>query len=141
MAPSFYRAARRIATPAAPMSQAWPLAPGTCGLSGVDLRPRRRYLEAAVYAQFKGSGRLPTLGLDMVLSVVFGLFGGRWLDGQLGAAPYLTIAGLIFGVLAAVRFLVRGVRHMKRQTEEDGFAAARLDRPARFAFDEERRRR
>jgi F0F1-type ATP synthase assembly protein I len=84
---------------------------------------------------------MSTLGLDMVLSVVFGVLGGRWLDGRYDLAPWLTLVGLFFGVLAAARFFLRAKRRLERQTAEDGFDERRLDRPARYALDEERRRR
>lgn len=84
---------------------------------------------------------MSTLGLDMVLSVVFGFLGGRWLDGRLETAPILTIAGLVFGALAAARFFLRAKKRLETQTEADGFDGSRLDRPARHALDEARRRR
>ena len=92
-----------------------------------------------VYAHLKGNAGLSTLGLDMVLSVVFGFLGGRWLDGRFETAPYLTMAGFFFGVLAALRFFLRAKQRLEKQTEEDGFDASRLDRPARYALDSTRR--
>lgn len=84
---------------------------------------------------------MSTLGLDMVLSVVFGVLGGRWLDGRFETTPIWMIVGLVFGTAAAVRFFLRAKRRLETQTEQDGFDGKRLDRPARYALDQERRRR
>lgn len=94
-----------------------------------------------MHAHLKGNASTATLGLDMVLSVVFGFLGGRWLDGRFETAPVLTILGLVFGVLAAVRFFLRAKRRLETAVERDGFHESRLDRPARYAIDQERRRR
>lgn len=100
--------------------------------NGFDsVAPRRSRL-----ADWKGVGSYGTLGLEMVLSVLFGMFGGRWLDGKLDTAPYLMIAGFGFGVAAAVRALLRAMRDMRRETARDGFRESTTDRPARFALEQ-----
>jgi F0F1-type ATP synthase assembly protein I len=73
----------------------------------------------------KSSGRLSTLGLDVVLSVLFGFFGGRWLDGRFGTEPVLAMVGFVFGLAAAGRFLYRATQQMKKQTEEYEFGRRR----------------
>lgn len=88
---------------------------------------RPRWMEA---------GGNATLGLEMVLSALFGFFGGQWLDGKLGTAPYLASLGFFFGIAAAIRALFRATKRMQRATETDGFKASQTDRPARFALEQ-----
>lgn len=73
----------------------------------------------------------------MVLSVLFGLFVGRWLDGKLGTEPWIAFAGFGFGIAAAIRALLRALREMQRETAKDGFRESQTDRPARFALDQQ----
>lgn len=88
------------------------------------------------WAEWKGVGSYGTIGLEMVLSVLFGLFVGRWLDGKLGTEPYIMLCGFGLGVAAAVRALLRSLREMKRETARDGFRESETDRPARFALEQ-----
>jgi F0F1-type ATP synthase assembly protein I len=82
-----------------------------------------------------------TLGLELVLSIVIGLFGGRWLDGKLGTEPVLTFVGLGFGLAAGFRFVYRAATRMRAETEKDGFRAAQTDRTARFALNQKHEER
>ena len=64
-------------------------------------------------AAMKTMGGVGTLGLEVGLSIMVGLFGGQWLDGRLGTTPWITVAGFGFGVAAAVRAVLRQMRRMK----------------------------
>ncbi len=94
-------------------------------------------------ANLRATGGYATVGMDIVLSIIFGFFGGRWLDGKFGTEPYLAIIGLAFGLAAAVRFLYRATRRAKREMDRDDFKESSVGRDARFALeqkDNERRR-
>jgi F0F1-type ATP synthase assembly protein I len=56
------------------------------------------------------SWRLASVGIEFAVSTVIGLLGGRWLDGKLGTEPWLMIVGLLLGVVAGFRSLVRAAR-------------------------------
>jgi F0F1-type ATP synthase assembly protein I len=77
-----------------------------------------------------------TVGLDLVVSILFGFLGGRWLDGHFGTGPWLMIAGLLCGSIAGFRFLFRAAAKMQREAERDGFKASRTGRSARYALDQ-----
>lgn len=77
-----------------------------------------------------------TVGLEFVLSILFGMAGGHWLDGRFGTEPTLTFVGLAFGLAAGFRSVYRAARRMKHDTENDAFRAADVGRPARFALTE-----
>jgi hypothetical protein len=89
---------------------------------------------------YKGLGGAGTLGLEIVLSVLLGFFGGRWLDGRLGTEPYLAWLGFGLGVAAGARGLMRVMKVMRaeaaREEREEGNPAplyeTEVDRKARM---------
>ena len=54
--------------------------------------------------------RVGAVGIELALSTVIGMLGGRWLDSKLSTAPVLTILGLLLGVVAGFRSLIRAAR-------------------------------
>lgn len=64
-----------------------------------------------------------TVGLEFGLSLLVGLFGGRWLDGKLGTAHWLTFIGFGFGIAAGYRAIYRAAqaanRDAKREMDEE----------------------
>ncbi len=68
---------------------------------------------------YKAVGSWSTLGLEIVLSVMLGFFGGRWLDGKLDTAPYLSVVGFFFGCGAAVKSLMRIMKEMQQITKRE----------------------
>ena len=67
---------------------------------------------------WKGVGSYGTVGLEVVLSVVVGLFLGSWLDRRFGTTPWITVAGVVYGVAAAARALYRAAQRATREAEE-----------------------
>lgn len=64
-------------------------------------------------------------GLELGIAVALGALGGRWLDGRFGTEPWLLLVGLVIGLIAGFRGVLRAV--------------ARADRAARAERDEDRR--
>ena len=60
-----------------------------------------------------------SVGLELGLSVVFGVLFGRWLDGKLGTAPWLMIAFLALGLFAGFRSVLRAVHRLDRAAEAE----------------------
>ena len=71
---------------------------------------------------WKGYGTYGSVGLELAVSVLLGLFGGRWLDGKLGTDPWLTWIGLGLGIVTGYRAiwlaLKRANREAKRAEEQ-----------------------
>lgn len=63
--------------------------------------------------------RIGAVGIELALSTVIGMLGGRWLDSKLSTAPVLTILGLLLGVIAGFRSLIRAARKSTQATQED----------------------
>ena len=45
--------------------------------------------------------RVVGVGFYIAGAIILGVLGGRWLDGKLNSEPFLTIAGLILGIIVA----------------------------------------
>lgn len=69
--------------------------------------------------RFKGIGPYGTVGLDMVLAVVVGLLGGRWLDQRFGTRGWLTVIGFLFGIAASFNILFKAARRLREETEKE----------------------
>ena len=52
------------------------------------------------------------IGMMFPVSIALGFLGGRWLDQQFDTGPWLAIVGFLFGVIAALRNLLRSVEKM-----------------------------
>ena len=79
-----------------------------------------------------------TVGMQLVLCLCVGLFGGQWLDGKAGTAPVLAIVGTIVGIVAGFRSLYQAA--MKMQAEAEASADPN-ERPARRLSDDDDRGR
>jgi ATP synthase protein I len=67
--------------------------------------------------QLNALTRLASVGIEFSLSTIVGLLGGRWLDAKLGSAPWLMIVGLLLGVVAGFRSLLRAARKATEDSE------------------------
>jgi ATP synthase protein I len=72
----------------------------------------------------KGLGRYGTIGIEIVLSVLFGLFVGMKLDDWLGTKPWMTVVWFGFGCAAGGRAVYRSWKTMqvaaKREEAAEG---------------------
>ena len=68
---------------------------------------------------WKGINRYATVGLEFALSLLVGLFGGRWLQGKLGTGDWLTFVGFGFGIAAGYRAIYRAVQAANREAERE----------------------
>ncbi|MEE8409879.1 MAG: AtpZ/AtpI family protein [Myxococcota bacterium] len=59
------------------------------------------------------AGRYSAIGIEMSAAVAMGTLGGWWLDGKLGTRPYLFWFGLVVGIGAVVRTIVRVIKTTK----------------------------
>jgi ATP synthase protein I len=67
--------------------------------------------------QLKQFARLASVGIELVISTVLGLLGGRWLDSKFSTEPWLTLVGLLLGVFAGFRSLFMAARAMQKKTQ------------------------
>ena len=76
---------------------------------------------------WKALGTYGTLGMEIALSIVVGLFGGQWLDKKLHTGGWLTWIGFAYGLAAAGRAIYRAVQKSNLEAE----AAEQREREAR----------
>src|SRR5690242_16973172 len=69
--------------------------------------------------QFYHTLSASSVGIELGLSVVFGILFGRWLDGRYGTAPWLMLVFLVLGLVAGFRSVMRAVRRADRAAEEE----------------------
>ncbi len=79
---------------------------------------------------WKGVGTYGTVGLELVLSIVFGLWVGNKADQWLETGPWLALLGTGFGVAAGVRSVLRALNRANAEAEK----AERKDREARKRY-------
>ena len=65
------------------------------------------------------AGSTGAVGLEISIAIGIGYFGGRYLDGKLGTAPWLAWIGFAAGVGAGVKALIRVVRTYQKSLEND----------------------
>lgn len=68
------------------------------------------------------AGQFSAVGIEMVISVGAGAWGGSWLDKRFDLSPWMTIVGLVVGCGAAgltVQRMVRQSRRILRRPDRD----------------------
>lgn len=55
--------------------------------------------KSPVFAAF---GMATSIGLNIVATIAVGLFGGRMADTYFATAPWLTIVGIVLGIIAGL---------------------------------------
>jgi F0F1-type ATP synthase assembly protein I len=95
----------------------------------------------------KALGGYGTIGLEVVLSILFGLWLGTKLDDWLGTKPYMAVLWFGFGCAAAGRSLYRSWKTMqaaaKKEEQEEGNPAPQFpdDKSLAWQREEEAERR
>lgn len=56
-----------------------------------------------------------SVGLELAIAVIIGLFFGRWLDGRLGTTPWMMIVWLVIGFAAGLKGVYRHVAISDRE--------------------------
>ncbi len=87
-----------------------------------ELRRARLWLDVSV------------IGIQFPVAIALGYFFGRWLDGQLGTRPWLTLVFSLFGIAAGFLNLFRITAQAARAEEQldrlEAAEDARDDEPA-----------
>jgi len=68
---------------------------------------------------YLGLGSYGTVGLELVLSILFGFLAGRWVDQKLGAGGWITLFGFGLGAVAGFRSVYRAAVRMRREAEAE----------------------
>jgi ATP synthase protein I len=60
-----------------------------------------------------------TVGLELGVAVIVSLLFGMWADKKLGTQPWLMLAGLLVGLIAGFRNVMRAVARAQRAAQDD----------------------
>jgi ATP synthase protein I len=60
-----------------------------------------------------------SVGLELGISVVIALLGGMWLDGELGTEPWFMLLGVVIGLIAGFRSVLRAVDRSDRVARQE----------------------
>jgi ATP synthase protein I len=67
---------------------------------------------------WKAYGRYGSLGIELILSMAIGYYGGRWLDGRFGT-HWIGGLGFFLGVGAGFRQIFRAAKRMQEDAERE----------------------
>jgi ATP synthase protein I len=73
---------------------------------------------------WKEYGRYGSVGIELVLSMAIGYYGGRWVDARLSGHGWITLLGFVAGVVVGFRAIFNVSQHMMKDIER----AERADR-------------
>ena len=59
------------------------------------------------------------VGLEISIAIGIGYFGGRYLDGKFGTAPWLAWIGFAAGIGAGIKALIRVARDYQKSLDND----------------------
>jgi hypothetical protein len=68
---------------------------------------------------WKDVGRYGSVGIELIVWMALGYYGGRALDVRLGAAGWVTFLGLALGLFAGFRSIFKTAAHMRRELLHD----------------------
>jgi F0F1-type ATP synthase assembly protein I len=60
------------------------------------------------------AGTTGAVGIEIAVAIFIGYLGGRFLDRKLGTEPWISYAGLLAGMGAAIKALLRVIRSYRR---------------------------
>jgi ATP synthase protein I len=66
---------------------------------------------------WKDFGRYGTVGIELILSMAIGYYGGRAIDARVGGHGWVTFAGFLAGVAVGFRSIFATARHMQKDIE------------------------
>ena len=72
-----------------------------------------------MHQHWKTAGGYSTVGLELALSVLFGLYAGTWLDERFSGGGWYSALGFFFGLVAGGRAVYRALQRANREAERD----------------------
>jgi predicted MFS family arabinose efflux permease len=89
---------------------------------------------------YRDLGTVGTVGLELALSIFFGLGVGYWIDEKIGWKGPMMAVGFAFGLAAGVRAVMRAAKRMDAQSADDDRRAKDERRKAIHGLSDEERR-
>lgn len=74
---------------------------------------------AAEHRRHSMAARWSSIGIQFVISVLLGYWGGTWLDGKFGTDPWFMCIGMFAGMAAAIYDMVVLTKQSVKALKED----------------------
>ena len=87
--------------------------------AGAGVHPKHVARPDAAGKRFYNALSASSVGLELGIAVLIGLLGGMWLDGKWGSEPWAMLGGLVIGLIAGFRGVMRAVRRADRADQLD----------------------
>jgi ATP synthase protein I len=90
-------------------------------------------IDPDVKKMWRAAGTTGAVGIEIAVAIIIGYLGGRFLDRKLGTTPWISYAGLVAGMGAAIKALLRVIRSYQRENAPtpDSTTADKHDERAR----------
>lgn len=89
--------------------------------------PERRAIDPEVKKMWRIAGTTGAVGIEVAAAIAIGYFAGNYLDRKLGTQPWIMYAGIVAGIGAAIKALVRVTRDYRKETGKDDTPGAGSD--------------
>jgi ATP synthase protein I len=76
--------------------------------------PERRAIDPEAKKMWRLAGNTGAVGIEVAVAIAIGYFAGNYLDRKLGTQPWIMYAGILAGIGAAIKALVRVTRAYRR---------------------------
>jgi F0F1-type ATP synthase assembly protein I len=94
--------------------------------------PQRRAIDPDAKKMWRIAGTTGAVGIEIAAAIAIGYFLGNYLDRKLGTKPWIMYVGILAGIGAAIKALVRVTRDYRRsESGEGGGAGNRNDEQKR----------
>jgi ATP synthase protein I len=68
---------------------------------------------------WKDVGRYGSVGIELLVWMALGYYGGRALDARVGAGGWFTFLGFVVGIGIGFRSIFKTAEHMRREFQKD----------------------
>jgi ATP synthase protein I len=86
-------------------------------------------IDPEVKNMWRVAGTTGAVGIEIAAAIAIGYFGGTYLDRKFGTQPWLMYAGLLAGIGAAIKALVRVTRDYRRDLDKGAGGKGPSDGP------------
>lgn len=81
-----------------------------------------------MYHHWKSAGSYSTVGLELALSILFGLYVGKWADERFSGGGWYSTVGFCVGLIAGGRAVYRALQNANREAEREAEKAKEAER-------------
>lgn len=73
---------------------------------------------SSVGEAYRIAGPYLTLGIQFAVTLLIGVFAGKWVDGHYGTTPAFTLVGGLVGIIAGFYHFLKTVMNLSKDPED-----------------------